>query len=57
MADHEKQAAPQPSVHGLTPEEEKMRARRNRAIALGLAAFIVLVFAVTMLRLGGAATG
>lgn len=35
----------------LTPEELKARTRRNRAIALGLVAFMVLVFITTMLRL------
>ena len=34
-------------------DEIKQRDRRNLAIALGLAAFIILVFAVTILRLGG----
>jgi len=57
MADQEKQETPQPSVYGLTPEEEKMRARRNLALALSLALFIIVVFAVTVLRLGGQATG
>ncbi len=36
-----------------TPEEQKMLAKRNRAVALSLAIFIVLIFAVTMLRLSG----
>ena len=31
----------------------KLRDRRNRAIALGLGVFVILVFAVTMLKLGG----
>lgn len=31
----------------------KQRDRRNLAIALGLGAFVVLIFAVTMLKLGG----
>ena len=35
------------------PDEIKQRDRRNLAIALGLAAFIILVFTVTILRLGG----
>lgn len=35
----------------LTPEEEKARKRRNRAIALGLLAFIALIFLTTVLRL------
>lgn len=37
----------------LTPEEEKKRKQRNLAIALGLVAFIVLVFLVTIFRIGG----
>lgn len=37
----------------LTPEEQKQQKRRNLAIALSLAAFIVIVFLVTILRLGG----
>ncbi|MEM8770194.1 MAG: hypothetical protein AAGD92_00970 [Pseudomonadota bacterium] len=32
----------------------KQRDRRNLAIALGLGVFIVLVFTVTIIRLGGA---
>ena len=35
----------------LTPEELRARKRRNLWIALGLVAFIVLVFATTVLRL------
>ena len=35
----------------LTPEEEKARKRRNVAIALGLVAFIVLIFVVTVVRM------
>ena len=34
-------------------DEIKQRDRRNVAIALALAAFIILVFAVTIIRLGG----
>jgi hypothetical protein len=37
----------------LTPEELKQQKRRNLAIALGLTAFIVIVFLVTILRIGG----
>lgn len=37
----------------LTPEEEKKRKQRNLSIALGLVAFIVLVFLVTIFRIGG----
>jgi len=35
----------------LTEEEKAARARRNRAIALGLLAFIGLIFVTTVLRL------
>ena len=41
----------------MTLDEKKQRARRNLAIAGGLVAFIVLVFAVTILRLSSAASG
>ena len=34
-------------------DEIKQRDRRNLAIALGLGAFILLVFAVTILKIGG----
>lgn len=37
----------------LTPEELKARKRRNLAIALGLVAFMVLVFITTILKLHG----
>jgi hypothetical protein len=36
----------------LTPEE-KARNGRNIAIALGLAAFVIIVFITTIVRLGG----
>jgi len=35
------------------PDEAKLRHRRNLAIGLALAAFIVIVFLVTILRIGG----
>ena len=35
----------------LTPDELRARKRRNRFLALGLVAFIVLVFLTTVLRL------
>ena len=41
----------------MTPEELKQRKRRNIAIALGVVAFIVLVYLVTVLRMAGAAAG
>ena len=34
-----------------SPEEVQRRSRRNVAIALGIVAFIVLVYAITMLRI------
>lgn len=42
-----------PAGYVLTPEEEKKRKQRNAAIALGIAAFIVLIFLVTIFRIGG----
>lgn len=36
----------------LTPEEEAARKKRNIAIAWSLVAFMALVFAITVLRLG-----
>lgn len=38
----------------MTPEELAARKRRNVWIALAVAAFIALVFAITMAQLGGA---
>ena len=38
----------------LVPDEQKQRKQRNLAIALGLGAFILIVFLVTILRIGGA---
>jgi hypothetical protein len=38
----------------LTPEELKARKRRNLWTALAVAAFIVLVFAITVAQLQGA---
>ena len=46
-------AAPSAAGYRLTPEEEKKRKQRNAAIALGLLTFIVLVFLVTIFRIGG----
>lgn len=36
-----------------TPEFEKQRKSRNLAIGLALAAFVALVFLITIARLGG----
>ncbi len=40
---------------GIRLTEQQLRARRNRsiAIALALSAFVVLIFVVTLVRLGG----
>lgn len=51
-SDIDKKAAPMEGVL-LTPEELKQRKQRNLAIALGLFAFIVIVFVVTIVRIGG----
>lgn len=37
----------------LTPKQEDARKKRSIAIALSIAAFVVLIFAVTIVRLGG----
>ena len=37
----------------MTPEELKARKRRNLWIALSIVAFVVLVFAITMAKIGG----
>lgn len=37
----------------LTPEELAARKRRNLWIALSIAAFVVLVFAITLTKIGG----
>ena len=36
-----------------TPEAAKARRRRSLAIALGLVAFVALIFVVTLVKLGG----
>jgi hypothetical protein len=43
----------QVSKRVLTPEEVAARRRRSIVIAVSLAAFVVLVFVVTLVRLGG----
>ena len=42
----------QPGVH-LTPEQLRARRARSIAIALALGAFVIVVFLVTIVRLGG----
>ena len=39
------------------PDETKLRHRRNLAIGLALGAFIVIVFLVTIFRIGGNIAG
>lgn len=53
MADSEEKPKTNFTGKGLTPEELKKRKERNIAIALALGAFIILVFIVTIVRLGG----
>jgi hypothetical protein len=36
----------------LTPEEQSKRKQRNLALALALAAFVALVYLVTVVKLG-----
>ena len=40
-----------PGHHALTPEEERARKRRILATGLALAAFVVIVFAVSLARM------
>jgi hypothetical protein len=43
-------------VSKLVPEDDaaaKARKARNIALALGLAAFVILIFVVTLVKLGG----
>lgn len=46
---------PLPEPARLSDEARKARSRRNLAIALALGAFVVLVFVITIIRLGGGA--
>lgn len=45
---------PRKDGYDLTPEQTKRRRARNIAIALGIGAFIVLFYILTIVRLGGA---
>ena len=59
MSDHPQQApeiearegVPTGELQPLSEEEAVARARRNKSIAFGVVAFIVIVFATTVLRL------
>ncbi|WOI53979.1 protoheme IX farnesyltransferase [Parvularcula sp. LCG005] len=67
MAEHDKddhyqvpgEGVPTGESYEMTPEEKKARARRNIAIAVGVLAFVVIVYSTTLLRMtqnmGGAA--
>jgi hypothetical protein len=45
----------EPAPRGMRLTEQRLRARRSRsiAIALALGAFVIIVFLVTIVRLGG----
>ena len=43
----------EPAGITLTPEQRRARYTRSIAIALALGAFVILVYAVTIVRLGG----
>ncbi len=47
-------AAREPAGIRLTPEQLRARRSRSIAIALALGAFVVVIFAVTIVRLGSA---
>jgi hypothetical protein len=47
-------AGPQPAGITLTPEQLRARRSRSIAIALALGAFVLVIFAVTIVRLGSA---
>jgi hypothetical protein len=52
MTDETPEQQPQPpQMVILTEEEKRARDKRNRAIALGLVGFTLLIFGVTVLRL------
>jgi hypothetical protein len=46
---------PEPTGIRLTPEQLRARRSRSIAIALALGAFVLVIFAVTIVRLGSAA--
>ena len=49
----EREQADAPAVSGLSSEEAKKRRQRSLALALALGLFVIIVFFVTILRLGG----
>jgi len=46
------ESVPQPAGIKLTPEQLRARRSRSVAIALALGAFVLVIFAVTIVRLG-----
>ena len=48
---------PVPTGMRLTPEQLRARRARSIAIALALGAFVLVIFAVTMVRLGSGVLG
>ena len=55
MNESPKTPASEPAPDGIRLTEQQLRARRSRsiAIALALGAFVIIVFLVTIVRLGG----
>jgi hypothetical protein len=55
MDDSTNKPASEPVAQGIRLTEQQLRARRSRsiAIALALGAFVIIVFLVTIVRLGG----
>jgi hypothetical protein len=47
-----REATPTGETVKLTPEQEKARQRRSRWIALALGAFVILIFVITLTKLG-----
>ena len=45
--------APMPNLYGESAAAAKARRRRSLFLALGLAAFVILVFIVTLVKLKG----
>lgn len=45
---------PDPAVRELTPEQTRGRRARNIAIAVSIAVFMALIYAVTIAKLGSA---
>ncbi|MEZ5939153.1 MAG: hypothetical protein R3C52_13200 [Hyphomonadaceae bacterium] len=58
----ERPTGDEPQMHGvwkpgdpvvkLTPEQDRARKRRSAWIAIGLFAFVILIFVITMTKLG-----